>query len=166
MEKCENLSPETASFNYQLFYKVRERSLGRVLSKLKKFLSRDIEERLLASGFTDFKVSYIVFLGNLEENGITNNELAKRAGVTKQAMSKIVKLLEDGGYIYTVKDPKDSRSSQIFMNERGKQLMKTVFNCMQKIREKYDAIAGHEQVEQMADTMLLLVRELEKEENT
>jgi DNA-binding MarR family transcriptional regulator len=165
MKKCESLSSEAAAFDYQVFYKVRERSMGRVMSKLKRFLSRDIEEGLVGLGFSDFKASYIAFLGNLEENGITNNELAKRAGVTKQAMSKIVKLLEDGGYIYTVKDQKDSRSSLIFMNERGKQLLKAVSSYMQKIREKYNEIAGAEQVEQMIDTMVVLVRELEKEEN-
>ncbi|RRB04112.1 MarR family transcriptional regulator [Larkinella rosea] len=150
-------------FDFQFFYRIRERTLGRVMSKMKRFLGRYIEQRLIELGFTDFKASYIAFLGNLEEHGITNNELAKRAGVTKQAMSKIVKLLEDDGYIYTVKSERDSRSSQIFINERGKQLMVAVYNCTEEIRDKFHRIAGYEQVEQMIDTMVLLVREIEKD---
>ena len=150
-------------FDFQFFYKVRERTLGRVMSKMKRFIGRYIEQRLPELGFPDFKASYIAFLANLEEDGITNNELARRAGVTKQAMSKVVKLLEDDGYIYTVKNERDSRSSQIFINERGKQLMVAVFNCMEEIREKFQAIAGRERVEQMIDTMVMLVREIEKD---
>lgn len=150
-------------FDFQFFYQVRERTLGRIMSKLKRYLGRQVEQRLVEQGFSDFKASYIAFLGNLEEGGITNNELAKRAGVTKQAMSKIVKLLEDAGYIYTVKDERDSRSSQIFINERGKQLMVAVFNCMEEIRVQFHGIAGYERVEQMIDTMVILVREIEKD---
>ncbi|WP_229321386.1 MarR family winged helix-turn-helix transcriptional regulator [Larkinella knui] len=150
-------------FDFQLFYAIRERSLGRVMSKLKRFLGRHAEQRLSELGFTNFKASYIAFLGNLEEHGTTNNELAKRAGVTKQAMSKVVKLLEDDGYIYTVKNERDSRSSQIFINERGKQLLVAVHTCMEELRAKFHAIAGYEQVEQMIDTMVLLVREIEKD---
>ncbi|WP_229311040.1 MarR family winged helix-turn-helix transcriptional regulator [Larkinella soli] len=130
---------------------------------MKRFLGRYAEQRLIEAGFTDFKISYIAFLANLDEGGITNNELARRAGVTKQAMSKVVRLLEDEGYIYSVKDEKDSRSSRIFINDRGKQLLKAVFNCMQDLRRKFDDIAGHDRVGAMLDTMVLLVRELEKE---
>ncbi|GAB3322458.1 hypothetical protein GCM10027299_18140 [Larkinella ripae] len=150
-------------FDFQVFYQERERSLGRLMSKIKRYMGRHIELRLAETGFLDFKASYIAFLANIEEDGITNNELAKRAGITKQAMSKVVKLLEDDGYIYTVKNERDSRSSRIFINERGKELLVAVFNCMEEVKEKFSAIAGREQVEQMVDTMVLLVREIEKD---
>ncbi|GAB3267882.1 hypothetical protein GCM10027347_37050 [Larkinella harenae] len=151
------------AFSFQSFYKIRDRALGRILSKVKRYVGRYIEQRLPELGFPDFKASYLAFLANLEEGGITNNELARRAGVTKQAMSKVVKLLEDDGYIYTVKNEQDSRSSRIFLNERGKQLLVALLVCMQEVREKFDAIAGHERVEAMIDTMTLLVQELDKE---
>lgn len=104
-----------------------------------------------------------MFLSNIEEEGTTNNELAKRACVTKQMMSKIVGLLEREGYIYTQKNPADSRSSIIFLNERGKALFVTMKDCMQEAREKFDLIVGHERMEQVIDTMVLLVNTLEKE---
>lgn len=150
-------------FDFQHFYQERERALGRVMSIMKRFMGRHVELRLAELGFKDFKASYIAFLANLEEGGITNNELARRAGITKQAMSKVVKLLEDDGYIYTVKNERDSRSSQIFINERGKQLLVAVFNCMNEVKDKFYTIAGRERVEQMLDTMVLLVREIEKD---
>ncbi|RAK02143.1 DNA-binding MarR family transcriptional regulator [Larkinella arboricola] len=150
-------------FDFQVFYQERERALGGVMAKMKRFMGRYVEQRLAELGFLNFKASYIGFLSNLEQDGITNNELARRAGVTKQAMSKIVKLLEDDGYIYIVKCERDSRSSQIFINERGKLLLAAVFNCMEELKDKFSTIAGRDRVEQMLDTMVLLVREIEKD---
>ena len=125
-------------------------------------MSSFIEPRLHALGDTDFKMSYLMFLSSIDEQGITNNELAKRACVTKQMMSKIVGLLETEGYIYTQKNPNDSRSSIIFLNDRGKELFINLERCMQEARDKFDAIVGHERMEQVIDTMSMLVDALEK----
>lgn len=151
-------------FDFDQYRTVRERSIGRIFWRIKRYTSSFIEPRLQALGFTDFKMSYLMFLSNIEEKGITNNELAKRAGVTKQMMSKIVGLLETEGYIYTEKNPNDSRSSIIFLNERGKSLFVSLKSCMQEAREKFDLIVGHERMEQVIDTMVELVNKLESEE--
>jgi DNA-binding MarR family transcriptional regulator len=152
------------SFDFDQFRLIRDKSVGRLFWRLKRFTSNFIEPRLHALGYTDFKMSYLMFLSNIEEQGITNNELAKRACVTKQMMSKIVGLLEEEGYIYTQKNPNDSRSSIIFLNERGKDLFVKLEGCMQEARSKFDTIVGHERMEQVIDTMSRLVNELEKEE--
>ncbi|GAB3507894.1 hypothetical protein GCM10027341_43100 [Spirosoma knui] len=152
------------SFDFNQFRLIRERSIGRLFWRLKRFTSSYIEPRLHARGYTDFKMSYLMFLSNIDEHGITNNELAKRACVTKQMMSKIVGLLEEEGYIYTQKNPTDSRSSIIFLNDRGKQLFVALEACMQEARNKFDAIVGHQRMEEVIDTMSQLVSELEKEE--
>ncbi|RZM10436.1 MAG: MarR family transcriptional regulator [Pedobacter sp.] len=151
-------------FDFDQYRTVRERSIGRIFWRIKRYTSSFIEPRLHALGYADFKMSYLMFLSNIEEKGITNNELAKRAGVTKQMMSKIVGLLETEGYIYTEKNPNDSRSSIIFLNERGKSLFVSLKSCMQEAREKFDLIVGHERMEQVIDTMVELVNKLENEE--
>ncbi|GAB3710568.1 hypothetical protein GCM10027592_47400 [Spirosoma flavus] len=158
------METDKKTFDFAQFRLLRERSVGRLFWRLKRFTSGYIEPRLHALGFTDFKMSYLMFLSNIEENGITNNELAKRACVTKQMMSKIVGLLEAEGYIYTQKNPADSRSSIIFLNERGKELFIAMENCMNDAREKFDAIIGHERMEQVINTMAELVTKLESGE--
>lgn len=138
--------------------------MGRLFWRLKRFTANYIEPRLHALGYADFKMSYLMFLSNIEEQGITNNELAKRACVTKQMMSKIVGLLEAEGYIYTQKNPNDSRSSIIFLNDRGKELFVKLEICMQEARDKFDAIVGSDRMEQVIETMAKLVNALEKDE--
>lgn len=154
---------DKTSFDFNQFRVLRDRSIGRLFWRLKRFTSNYIEPRLHALGYTDFKMSYLMFLANIEEHGTTNNELAKRACVTKQMMSKIVGLLEEEGYIYTKKNPNDSRSSIIFLNDRGKDLFVKLEGCMQEARNKFDSIVGHERMEQVIETMAELVTELEKD---
>lgn len=148
------------SFDYAHNRVLRERSIGRLIWQMKRFMGSFVEPRLHEMGFSDFKLSYLPLLSSLDEDGITNSELAKRACVTKQMMSKTVSLLEASGYIYTTKNENDSRSSIIFLNDRGKALFVALTQCMQEVREKFDAIAGHDRIEQMMDTLALLLREL------
>ena len=104
------------------------------------------------------------FLGNVTEEGVTNNELAKRACVTKQAMSKVVNLLEREGYIYTKKNENDSRSSIICLSERGKALFLDLQDCMHDVKTRLASVVGEERWEQMIDTMVLLVEDLNKKD--
>ncbi|GAB2525146.1 MarR family winged helix-turn-helix transcriptional regulator [Spirosoma aerophilum] len=152
------------SFDFNQFQAIRDRAIGRLFWRLKRFTSAFIEPRLHAQGYTDFKMSYLMFLSSIDESGTTNNELAKRACVTKQMMSKIVGLLESEGYIYTQKNPSDSRSSIIFLNDRGKALFVSLKDCMQEARDKFDAIVGYDRMELVIDTMVELVNKLENEE--
>lgn len=155
---------DNKGFDFNHFYKVRERAFGRLMWRLKRHSDAYIEPRLHAMGFADFKLSYIGFLANLTEEGVTNNELAKRAGVTKQAMSKVVNLLESEGYIYTQKNQNDSRSSVIFLNDRGKALLQALFACMTEVKQRFVGKVGEERFEAMISTMVDLVNELDSQD--
>ncbi|QJW88430.1 MarR family transcriptional regulator [Spirosoma taeanense] len=152
------------NFDFNQFRAIRGRSIGRLLWRLKRYMDNFVEPRLHALGYTNFKMSYLMVLAHIDEGGITNNELAKRACVTKQMMSKLVSLLETDGYIHIEKNPTDSRSSVIFLNERGKELFIALRDCMQEGRDRFDAIVGHDRMELVIDTMVELVTELEKDE--
>lgn len=143
---------------------LRGRSFGRLIWRMKRYMDNFMEPRLHQMGFIDFKTSYLAFLANIEEKGITNNELAKRACVTKQMMSKTVSLLELEGYIYTEKSETDSRSSRIFMNERGFQLLYAVRDCMNEAHLQLAGIVGENRFEETLDTLRILADALEKEE--
>ena len=158
------MEKDSKSFDFNQYRIIRGRSVGRLLWRLKRYMDNFVEPRLHALGYVDFKMSYLMFLANINEEGTTNNELAKRAGVTKQMMSKIVGLLEDQGYIVTEKNPNDSRSSVIFLNERGKDLFVALKDCMQETRDKFDSIVGHDRMEQVIDTLVQLTDTLDKGE--
>ena len=142
----------------------RNQSMCHLFWWFKRFTSQFIEPRLQALGFSDFKMSYLIFLAKIDERGTTNSDLAKQACVTKQMMSKTVSLLEEEGYIYTRKKVDDSRSSLIFLSDRGQALFVQLESCMQELRNRFDAIVGPDCMDQVIDTMAELVNELEKVE--
>ncbi|HEX9956116.1 MAG TPA: MarR family transcriptional regulator [Fibrella sp.] len=152
---------ESKVFTFELFREVRGRSMGRLAWRLKRYLDEFLEPRLHQRGFTDFKLSYLRLIANIEENGITNNELARKADVTKQMMSKVVSLLETKGYIYTRKDESDCRASRIFLNERGFELLVGVHECMEEAHDCFREIIGEERLNRLIDDMKDLVTGLD-----
>ena len=152
----------TADFNPSCL--VRDTSMMHLLGRIKRFTSTFIEPRLQALGYSDFKMSYLVFLSSIDEQGTTNSELAKQAGVTKQMTSKIVGLLEEAGYLYIQTNPVDCRSSLIFLSDRGKALFVQLRDSIQDVRSKFDALVGHGRMEQVIETITQLIDELEQEE--
>jgi DNA-binding MarR family transcriptional regulator len=151
-------------FDFAELRAIRQRAVGRLFWQLKRYIDNQMEPQLSSLGYTDFKMSYMMVIANIDEQGTTNNELAKRANVTKQMMSKMVSLLEKERYIYTTKNPDDSRSSVIFLDERGKELLIDVRQGIDQVRVKLDGIVGHDRMEEFINTMVELVTALGREE--
>ena len=107
-------------------------------------------------------IAYMPFLFNIDLEGITNTELAKRACVTKQAMSKIVNELSSLGYITNEKHNADGRSSILFLTPKGKKLVVEGKKTMGELSEKYAAIIGKRNYEFMID---MLIKVLDFHEN-
>ncbi len=161
METVEN---EIADFNFEKFQAIRSRSLGRLIWRLKRHIHLHVEPMLIAKGHADFKLSSLAFIANIDEHGTTNNELAKKACVSKQAMSKVVKELEEHRYVYTRPNEADARSSVIFLDERGKQLFVDLNEAMTDVRTRFDKAIGAKKCRQMIDTMYDLLAVLDTEE--
>ncbi|WP_266362513.1 MarR family winged helix-turn-helix transcriptional regulator [Tellurirhabdus rosea] len=156
---------EDTKFDFSVITKARERSMGRLMWRLKRYWDGVVEAQLEKLGFTDFKLSFLALLTHIDEQGTTNSELARRACVTKQAMSKMATVLEQDGYIQTRKHEKDSRSSIIFLTERGQNLLVAIFSAMREVRRQFHEVAGEQRMEDMIDTMLLLVKHLDEVES-
>src|SRR5258707_547337 len=99
----------------------RHCSWAKLVSKLKKQLDYQLETFLAKKkGYKNFKLGYIPFLMNIDPEGITNSDLAKKFSVTKQATSKILNELADLHYITDEPHGADGRSSIVFLTEKGK----------------------------------------------
>lgn len=55
----------------------------------------------------------------LDATGTRSSALAQRTGVSKQAMSQLVQLLEERNYVEQVPDPTDTRAKLVRLTERG-----------------------------------------------
>ncbi len=75
--------------------------------------------RLAARGYVDFPFASASLLWLIDEDGTRSTVLAQRAGVTKQAVSQLVKQMERQGYLEQVPDVADTRAKLVRMTVRG-----------------------------------------------
>ena len=75
--------------------------------------------RLGARGFEGLTPAFAGLIPLLDATGARASALAQRSGVTKQAMSQLVRELEARGYVEQVPDPTDTRAKIIRLTKRG-----------------------------------------------
>jgi DNA-binding MarR family transcriptional regulator len=75
--------------------------------------------RLTARGFEDFTPAFVTVMSLLDSTGMRSTVLAQRAGVTKQAMSQLIRLLEEREYVEQLPDATDTRAKVIRLTKRG-----------------------------------------------
>jgi len=78
-----------------------------------------LQGHLVEAGFSDHRAVHHTVMAHVTFDGIRLTELAKRAGVTKQAMSELVSDLVALGYLETRPDPLDGRAKLITFAARG-----------------------------------------------
>src|SRR5947208_563548 len=77
-----------------------------------------------AQGFQDIRPPHATAFRCMETEGVRVITLAERAGVTKQAMSLVVKEMVEMGYVKTEQDSTDKRALLVKRTEKGDRLMK------------------------------------------
>lgn len=95
--------------------------LGFLLAKAAQRWNEHLAERFAAAGWGDVSPSYGSALVPLfDEDGLRMGELARRARLSKQAMTELVRRLERDGLVERRPDPSDGRASVIFLTERSR----------------------------------------------
>lgn len=136
---------------------IKLQSWGKVVTYLKRQFDHWTSAQLMAHGYTNFRVSYMPVLMNISVNGINNNELAKRARVSKQAMSKVLRELSDNGYVKTKVDPSDKRSSIVLLTDKGKKFVIDARLCVKGLMDDYRKEFGKEKFDKNLEFLLKLI---------
>ncbi len=131
----------------------RERSFRQGPERIMEVLRRMGHENDGTKGHP-VKMAYMPFIMIIGPDGATNNEIAQHANVSKQAMSKVMKELQELGFIIVKPHEGDKRSSQIYLSDKGKEFVLQARICMNELMEEYRQAIGQERYETMIDVML------------
>jgi DNA-binding MarR family transcriptional regulator len=137
---------------------IKTQSWGKLVSILKRQSDDWVTEALITNGYPDFKLAHMPFIMNIANEGTNNNDLAKRARVTKQAMSKVSKELQKLGYIQTKVDPKDKRSSIFLLTDKGKKFIIEARLCVKSLMDEYRKAIGKNKFDTMLQTMVEVIQ--------
>ncbi|MEI9921923.1 MAG: MarR family transcriptional regulator [Bacteroidota bacterium] len=129
---------------------------GKLISVARKQFEEWTLRSLTKHGYANFKIAYMPVLMNIGPEGMGNKELAQRARVTKQAMSKVLKELQDSGYITSKVSKEDKRNSIISLNDKGKKLVVLSRQCMIDLMDQYRNAFGKKDF----DAMLQLLQKM------
>jgi DNA-binding MarR family transcriptional regulator len=96
--------------------------VGFLLAKATQRWNELLAERFAAAGYADIRPSYgSVLLPLYEQDGLRMGELARRARLSKQTMTTMIRRLEGDRLVERRPDPQDARASLIFLTPRSRQ---------------------------------------------
>ena len=101
-----------------------------------------VTARLALRGYDDFPFASASLLWLMDEGGTRSSVLAQRAGVTKQAMSQLVRLMERQEYWEQVPDPTDTRAKVVRMTERGSAVKNACVEVREELNRKVARVLG------------------------
>jgi DNA-binding MarR family transcriptional regulator len=100
---------------------VTDPQLARLLLAAHRTLASDLVVELEERGWPDLRASQASLVLNVDRRfGTRLTELARRAGVTKQAMMIVVDELEVRGLVRRTPDPEDGRAKVVRLTARGR----------------------------------------------
>jgi DNA-binding MarR family transcriptional regulator len=95
--------------------------LGRLLLDAHRAFAAELDAWLDERGYPDVRPGHtVVFLHVDRRSGSRLTDLARRAGVSKQAMMLAVDELEVRGYVRRVQDPTDARAKLVRLTAKGR----------------------------------------------
>ena len=115
----------------------RNSKLYRSLTRTLRAYNRLMVERLHARGFEDFSPAFPSLLSNLDTNGTRIGVLSMRAGVTRQAASKLLREIERCGYVERKTSSDDARATIVYFTARGRQLLAAILELVEMIESDF-----------------------------
>ena len=135
----------------------KHRTFSRAIHVLKRVFDDWANKELVQHGYPSFKMAHMPVMMNISMDGSTNQDVADKARVSKQAISKVVKELAAMDIIEYDEHPRDGRSAVMYLTEKGKLFQYEAKKCIFSLIERYRQRVGAERLEAAIDVMLELI---------
>jgi DNA-binding MarR family transcriptional regulator len=118
--------------------------------------ARSIRAQLHAIGIDDLPRNGAFILGGINSAGGTTGDLAGELGVTKQAVSQVVDILVNRGYLERSPDPDDRRRIALELTEQGQGVADAVLRGVTAVDDQLQKRVSAEQIEAARSVLLAL----------
>lgn len=89
----------------------------------------------------------------IDVDGTRSIDLARRVGVTKQAIARMVKELEEEGLVRRTADDADGRAALVKFTKAGLQYLSRLHKNIAKIERDYERLVGKDQMKLVRQTL-------------
>ena len=109
-------------------------NVGWLLAKASQRWNELLEEGFRTAGFPEVRPSHgSVLVPLFEDDELRMGELARRSGLSKQAMTTLVRSVEGAGLVTRARDSSDGRAYRISLTPRGQALRPVAENVLADI---------------------------------
>ncbi|EHQ25817.1 MarR family winged helix-turn-helix transcriptional regulator [Mucilaginibacter paludis] len=140
-----------------------QRVACKLIYLLKRFTDEWLNKQVCCESLADFNHAHLPLFMSIGTTGISNNALAEKLNVTKQATSKVIKELEAINMVRSEKSQADARSVMLFLTSEGEKYYQHVRTQIFHLEEQYKKVVGAKNFEIAIDVMLKLIQFHEQE---
>jgi DNA-binding MarR family transcriptional regulator len=116
-------------------------NLGFLLAKASQRWNELLYERFVAAGFPEVRPSYgSILIPLFEEDGLRIGEIARRARLSKQTLTTMVRLLERDGLIERRPDPGDGRAWLVFLTPRAQAFRPVAKEALAELDQRVEGL--------------------------
>jgi DNA-binding MarR family transcriptional regulator len=109
-------------------------NLGYLLAKASQRWNELLQEGFAEAGYPEVRASYgSVLIPLLEEDGLRMGEIARRARLSKQTMTTMVRLCERDGLVERRPDPDDGRATRVHLTAKARDFQPTAERVLARL---------------------------------
>ncbi|HUX32563.1 MAG TPA: MarR family winged helix-turn-helix transcriptional regulator [Gemmatimonadaceae bacterium] len=116
--------------------------IGALLRVPAQAIQRRLIRDLNAAGFDDLTLPHIAVLQYPGPDGVRPSLLAARAGMSKQAMNKLLGSLEGLGYLRRADDPAEGRARVVRFTARGRAAYTKIVHILRGVEREWSEELG------------------------
>ncbi|HYU57012.1 MAG TPA: MarR family transcriptional regulator [Actinomycetota bacterium] len=94
--------------------------LGRLLIEAYRTFDEEARAALDEQGLSDLRPSFVTVHAHIDAEGTRVSDLARRAGLSKQAMTWLIEEMEGQTLLRRVDDPDDGRARRVLLTAKGR----------------------------------------------
>ena len=136
--------------------RIRHEHLGWLLAQTDRIFAERVTCAINTRGFEGIRLVHIALIRNVAEGGTRITELARRAGMTKQATGQLVREFVELGYIRVVGDPDDGRVKIARYTAKGKRLLRAVVAAIGATEREFTALLDADDAAFLTQTLARL----------
>jgi DNA-binding MarR family transcriptional regulator len=133
-------------------------NLGWLLAKATQRWNERLEEGFRAAGFPEVRPSFgSVLVPLYEEDDLRMGELGRRSGLSKQAMTTLVRSVEEAGLVSRVRDAADGRAYRVSLTDRGQALRPVAEDVLRDLAARAQERLSDEELQDLFESLRKVV---------
>lgn len=152
------------TIDQKAFEELKRKSALQLLFKCARLVNEQAIARLNAGqnpgNAPPLRAAHTALFPHLSSEGIRGADLAKKLGVTKQAVSQLIMELEWWGVVEQVADPRDGRAKLVRLTAKGEQGLLQGLSVLSELEQELADKIGKRRMQELRAALLALEKTL------